>query len=360
MSEHIIAGANSIHHEIGLASPQHARSRTGNADGGNHATQLAFALLASTGAASAQSGVSPEARDFPNRTMRIVVPFPAGGPADIVARIIGQRMSEDWGQPVVVENRPGANTVIGAQAGRESRTRRLHHPHGDRLDADDEPVSLRTPPYDPLTDFVPITLTAKSMSLMAVAASGPKSVTELIAKAKAAPGKLNYGGGTITTQFMGVLFNKAAGLDIVYVPFKGTPETVQGPADRQRRPDLRGLGHRDAAGAERQDPLARQDGQPPAPVAADLPTVAAAAGLTDFDDLSVWLGLVAPKGTPKPIVDKLQQKVAQILADPAIREKSERTGNYAMSSTPDEFAAFIRREAERWSTVLKEANIRYD
>ncbi len=321
---------------------------------------IAFALLASIGAASAQPGASPEARDFPNRTMRIVVPFPAGGPADIVARIIGQRMSEDWGQPVVVENRPGANTVIGAQAVAKAA------PDGYTiLMAIDSTLTMnqflyRTPPYDPLIDFVPITLTAKSMSLMAVAASGPKTVTELIAKAKAAPGKLNYGGGTITTQLMGVLFNKAAGLDIVYVPFKGTPETVQGL--------LTGSVDLIYAASAIVMPLA-QSGQirllakmdsRQHPSLPDLPTVAAAAGLKDFDDLSVWLGLVAPKGTPKPIVDKLQQKVAQILADPAIREKSERTGNYAISSTPNEFAAFIRREAERWSTVLKEANIRYD
>jgi tripartite-type tricarboxylate transporter receptor subunit TctC len=320
---------------------------------------LAFALLASIGAASAQPA-SPDARDFPNRTMRIVVPFPAGGPADIVARIIGQRMSEDWGQPVLVENRPGANTVIGAQAVAKAA------PDGYTiLMAIDSTLTMnqflyRTPPYDPLTDFAPITLTAKSMSLMAVAASGPKTVKELIAKAKAAPGKLNYGGGTITTQLMGVLFNKAAGLDIVYVPFKGTPETVQGL--------LTGSVDLIYAASAIVMPLA-QSGQVRLlakmdsrehPSLPDLPTAAVAAGLKDFEDLSVWLGLVAPKGTPKPIVDKLQQKVAQILADPAIREKSERTGNYAISSTPDEFAAFIRREAERWSTVLKEANIRYD
>jgi tripartite-type tricarboxylate transporter receptor subunit TctC len=218
----------------------------------------------------------------------------------------------------------------------------------------------RTPPYDPLADFAPITLTAKSMSLMAVAANGPRTVRELIAKAKAAPGKLNYGGGTITTQLMGVLFNKAAGIDIVYVPFKGTPETVQGL--------LTGSVELIYAASAIVMPLA-QSGQirllakmdsREHPGLPHLPTAAAAADLEGLDDISVWLGLVAPKGTPKPIVDKLQQKVAQILADPAIKEKSERTGNYAISSTPEEFGAFIRREAERWSKVLKEINLRYD
>jgi tripartite-type tricarboxylate transporter receptor subunit TctC len=310
--------------------------------------------------ASPAAAQSTDARDFPNRAIRIVVPFPAGGPADIMARIIAQRMSEDWSQPVVVENRAGANTVIGAQAVAKAA------PDGYTiLMAIDSTLTMnqflyRTPPYDPLTDFVPITLTAKSMSLIAVGANGPATVKELIAKARAAPGKLNYGGGTITTQLMGVLFNKAAGVDIVYVPFKGTPETVQGlltgsvdliyAASAVVMPLAQG-------GQVRL--LAKMDSRSH-PALPDLPTVAAAAELPNFDDVSVWLGLVAPRGTPKPIVDKLQQKVAQVLADPAIKEKSERTGNYAVTSTPEEFGAFIRREAERWSKVLKEADIRYD
>jgi tripartite-type tricarboxylate transporter receptor subunit TctC len=199
------------------------------------------------------------------------------------------------------------------------------------------------------------------MSLLAVsAATGPKSVKELIARAKAAPGKLNYRGGTITTQLMGVMFNKAAGIDIVYVPFKGTAETVQGL--------LTGSVELIYAASALVMPLA-QSGQirllakmdsrehPSLPA---LPTAAAAADLPGLEDLSVWLGLVAPKGTPPAIIAKLQQKTAQILSDPAVREKSERTGNYAMTSTPAEFAAFIRKEADRWSKVLKETNIRYD
>ncbi|HKA70732.1 MAG TPA: tripartite tricarboxylate transporter substrate binding protein, partial [Xanthobacteraceae bacterium] len=189
---------------------------------------LALSLLSVLMLAPAPAWAQDEAPGFPSRAIRIVVPFPAGGPADIMARIISQRMSEDFGQPVVVENRPGANTVIAAQVVAKAP------PDGyTLLMAIDSTLTMnqylyRVPPYDPLADFAPITLTAKSMSLLAVATSGPKSVKGLIAKAKAAPGKLNYGGGTITTQLMGVMFNKAAGIDIVYVPFKGTPETVQG------------------------------------------------------------------------------------------------------------------------------------
>ena len=170
------------------------------------------------------------AKDYPNRAIHIVVPFPAGGPADVAARLLAQRMSEDWGQPVIVDNRPGGNTVIGAPAGREGHARRLHAADGDRFHAGDEPVRLQANlSYDPFTDFVPITTTTKTVSVLAVSgADGPKYVQELIARAKAAPGKLNYGAGTITAQLMGYRFHKAAGIDIQYVPFKGTPATVNG------------------------------------------------------------------------------------------------------------------------------------
>src|ERR1700754_3099624 len=151
---------------------------------------IALALLA--GLATSPATAQERADAFPSRAIKIVVPFPAGGPSDVLARMIGQKMSEDWGQPVVVENRPGANTVIGAQAVAKAA------PDGyTLLMAIDSTLTMnqylyRVPPYDPLADFAPITLTAKSMSLLAVAASGPTSVTELIARAKAAPGKLNY------------------------------------------------------------------------------------------------------------------------------------------------------------------------
>src|SRR5262249_11894327 len=153
-------------------------------------------------------------------------------------------------------------------------------------------------------------LTAKSMSLLAVAASGPASVRELIARAKAAPGKLNYGGGTITTQLMGVMFNKAAGVDVVYVPFKGTPETVQGL--------LTGSVDLVYAASAIVMPLA-QSGQVRLlarmdsrkhPALPDLPTLAAAAELPGFEDIAVWLGLVGPQHTPPPLSDTPQQKVA--------------------------------------------------
>jgi hypothetical protein len=192
------------------------------------------------------------AQSYPNRAITMIVPFAPGGPADVLGRLIGQKMGEDLGQQVVIDNRPGANTIIGAQAAAKAA------PDGYTLFmAIDSTLAMnqfmyKNLPYDPFDDFVPITLTAKTISVLAVSAvSGPKSVKELIASAKARPGKLNYGAGTITAQLMGHLFHKAAGLDIVYVPFKGTPETVNGLAYRKRRTHLRRQPDRGAADRER-------------------------------------------------------------------------------------------------------------
>jgi tripartite-type tricarboxylate transporter receptor subunit TctC len=149
-----------------------------------------------------------DAAAFPNRTIKIVVPFPAGGPSDVLARMIGQRMSEDWGQPVLIENRVGANTIIGAQAVQKASADGY-----TLLMAIDSTLTMnqylyRSLPYDPLSDFVPITLVAKTMMFMFVnATSDIKTVKELVAKAKAQPGKLNFGAGTITSKLMGHLLN---------------------------------------------------------------------------------------------------------------------------------------------------------
>ena len=326
---------------------------------------LSVALLSTSRLICAQgqesSEASSSAASFPSRPIRIIVPFPPGGPSDIVARLIGQRMGEDWGQPVLIENRPGANTIIGAQAAARAA------PDGYTLFmAIDSTLVMnqylyKSLPYDPIADFAPISLTAKTVSVLAVSArSGIHSVKELIASARAAPGKLNYGGGTITARLMGHLFHQAAGLDIVYVPFKGTPDTVNGLLTGSveliyaANPIVAPL---IASGQVRA--LAKLDRDAP-PSMADIPTLAEAAGLPDFDDISVWLGLVAPKGTPKPIIEKIHAEVAKVLTDPAVKEKSEQTGNYPVTSTPDEFSAFIRKEARRWEKVIKESGIKFD
>ena len=186
---------------------------------------LAVISMLLSGAAAAQERLEA----FPSRSIKIVVPFPAGGPSDVLARMIGAKMSEDWGQTVVVENRPGANTVLGAQ-----QVAKAMADGYTLLMAIDSTLTMnqylyRTPPYDPFNDFAPITLTAKSMQLLIVnTASKVNSVKDLIAKAKAQPRKLNYGAGTITTKLTGYLFNKAAGIETELVPYNGSAEVTQG------------------------------------------------------------------------------------------------------------------------------------
>ena len=308
----------------------------------------------------AAAAAQDEARTFPSRPIHIVVPFPAGGPSDLVSRLIGQKMSEAWGQPVIIDNRPGANTIIGAQAVARAA------PDGyTLLMAIDSTLTMnqfmhKSLPYDPFVDFAPITLATKTVSVLAVRADGPKSVPELIARAKANPGKLNFGGGTITAQLMGHLFHKAAGLDIVYVPFKGTPETTQalltGSVDLVYASTVIAVPLIESGQVRA---LARMDGRV-IPALAEVPLLREVSGLNDLDDMSVWLGLVAPKDTPRPIIDKLNREVARILNDPAVKQRSEASGGYIETSTPEEFAAFIRREAARWGKALAELGMRYD
>ena len=328
-----------------------------------HPLRRAIAIAAlsalSIGLAHAQPRSDVDAAAFPNRAIRIVVPFPAGGPSDVLARLIGQKMSEDWGQPVVIENRPGGNTVIGAQVVAKAAADGY-----TLLMAIDSTLTMnqylyRTPPYNPLVDFAPVTLVAKTMQLMMVnAASDVKTVQDLIAKARAQPGKLNYGAGTITTKLTGYLFNKAAGVDTVLVPYNGSAEVTRGLLTRSVEFAFDGP----SAAASLIEGgqfrvLAKFDGRP-FPLVPDAPNVTAI--VPNLDEIVVWLGLVAPKGTPPAIVDKLAREVAKILVDPAIKAKADTAGLYPATDTPAEFAAFIRKEAERWSTVVAASGMKYD
>src|SRR6516162_605243 len=317
---------------------------------------IALAMVSALVMDTAAAQERPDA--FPTRSIKIVVPFPAGGPSDVLARMIGQKMSEDWGQPVVVENRPGANTVLGAQQVAKAA------PDGyTLLMAIDSTLAMnqylyRTPPYDPFTDFVPVTLTAKTMQLLIVnAASDVKTVKELIAKAKIQPGKLNYGAGTITTKLTGHLFNKAASIDTVLVPYNGSAEVAQGVLTRSVDFSFDGPSALSLIQSGVFRVLAKFDPRPFPPVP-DLPIITAE--LPKMDEITVWLGLVAPKDTPPAIVDKLQAEVAKILADPAIKAKADASGLFPATSTPAEFSAFIRKEAQRWSDVVKETGMKYD
>src|SRR4051812_30649173 len=322
---------------------------------------IRWVVVASISALIVAPAAAQDAQNFPNRPIRIIVPFPAGGPTDILTRIVAQKMTEDWGQPVIVENRPGADTAIGAVQVAKAA------PDGYTLLAPMDTTLVMNPatktslPYDPFKDFTPITLAAKNTSLLTVrAADGPKSIPELIALGKAKAGKMNYGAGIITTRLAGYLFNKSAGIDVQLIPYKGSAEVVQGlltgavdyiiDGTASSLPLIKGGQFR---------ALAKLNNRP-LPSLPDLPPLAEAAGMPALDDISSWIAFVAPAGTPRPIVDKIQREVVKIYADPAVAEKLENSGINAVSSTPEEFDAFFRKEAVRWEKAFKESGIKLD
>ena len=311
---------------------------------------------------SALCATQAAAQNYPTRAIHIIVPFPAGGPSDVLARLIGDKMSVDFQQPVVVENRPGANTVIGAETGRQGGARRLHAVDGDRFDAGDEPVSLQQP-----CPTIRSTILRRSRWWRRPSASSwsmrraiMKSVKDLIAKAKAAPGKLNYGAGTISTKLQGYLFNDAAGIDTVLVPYNGSCRSGARHFDQERRFRVRRT-----FGGTAADPVGRlaRAGQARRPARSrrcpicrrSMPQPACISAISRSGSGSWRRAARRP-----PIIDKLQGETAKILNDPAIKARADAVGLYLSSSTPAEFAAFIHNEAARWQPVVKKSGMHFD
>jgi len=322
---------------------------------------IALVLVALLPRQPAAQEMSATAKAFPSRPIHIIVPFPAGGPTDILARVIGQRMSEDWGQAVVIDNRPGANTIIGAQQVARAA------PDGYTLLAAMDttlvmnPATSKNLPYDPFRDFAAITLAAKNTSLLTVRADdGPKTIKELIARAKASSGRLNYGAGIITTRLAGYLFNREAGIEVQLVPYKGSTDAVQGLLTGAVDYIIDGVASSlplIQSGTFR--PLAKLNSRP-LPALPDVAPLSVVAGMPALDDISSWIALVAPAHTPPAIVDKIQQEVAKMYADPVLYGRLEKSGINAVSSTPDEFDAFFRKEAVRWEKVFKDSGIQLE
>jgi tripartite-type tricarboxylate transporter receptor subunit TctC len=303
--------------------------------------------------------VAEDAPSFPSRTIRIVVPFPAGGPTDINMRIIAQRMSADWKQPVVIENRPGGNTAIGAQVVAKAE------PDGYTLLAAMDTTLVLNPAtataplsYDPFHDFATITLTAKNTSLITVrSADGPRSVAELIARAKQNPGKLNYGAGIITTRLAGYQFAREAGIEVQMIPYKGSTDVVNGLLTGSVDFAIDGVAPSlPLIRAGKLRALAKLNTRPLS-VLPDVAPLAVAGGLPQLEDMSSWIGLVAPAGTPRPVIDKIAREVAAIYADPVVADRLEKAGIAVATSTPQEFDAFFRAEAKRWTAVVRESGI---
>jgi tripartite-type tricarboxylate transporter receptor subunit TctC len=321
-------------------------------------TGLAIAAFLWSGNAaplSAQS-VADSAEGFPNRLVRIIVPFPPGGPVDMMARVFGQRMSDEWKQPVVIENRAGGNSAIGAQQVARAA------PDGHTLLVAMDTTLVMNPlananlPYDPKRDFVLISLMAQNPALLVVRASdGPATVDELIARYRSAPRKLNYGAGVLPLRLAGFLFNKLAGIEGVFVPYKGSAEVVQGLMTGSIDYSFDGVAANIPLIQSGQLRALAKLGDHPLPALPYLKPLAEAAKLPAMGDVSIWSGMVAPAGTPPAIVDRIHRSIAKIAADSAVQDRLHQVGIGAVSSTPKEFDDFFRRESAKWSQVFAES-----
>ena len=288
-------------------------------------TRLATLALLGLIAATSADAQTPDAgaQGYPNRPVRIVVPFPAGGPTDILARVVAQRLSEVWSQPVVIENQPGANTAIAA-----ARVAKMPADGYTLLAAMDvtmvlNPITSKNLSYEPLKDFSLISLAAKNTSLLTVrAADGPASIAELIARAKASPGKLNYGAGIITTRLAGYLFNREAGINVQYIPFNGSSPTVQGLLTGAVDYIVDGTAsHVSLIKSGKLRALAKLNSRP-LPALPDVKPLSVEANNPALDDISTWIGFVAPAGTPLAIRRKDSARDRRHVQRPGDRPKA--------------------------------------
>jgi len=297
------------------------------------------------------------AEDFPAKPIRLIVPFPPGGPNDIIARVIGQRMSEIVHQPIVIDNRGGQAGVLGTDAIAKSA------PDGYTIGIVSASALSISPTmekvaYDVARDFAPITLVATVPEMLVVASSVPaRDTKELVALAKAEPGKLNFasaGTGGIT-HLAGELFKLTAKIDIVHVPYRGAAPAINDLLGQQVQMaflDLPVILPHIKAGTLRAIVLGAKERVPTAP---DVPTTAEV-GMPDIL-IENWYGMIAPAGTPPPIIDRLNRVATEAMADPAVKEKLADQGLALVPQTPEQFRAYIASETARWAKVIKDAGV---
>ena len=313
---------------------------------------VAAVLTAASAGASAQG--------YPARAIHIIAPFPAGGGYDFLSRLVGSEMAKTFGQPVIVENKAGANGNIGTDAAAKSA------PDGyTLLMGGNSPLSLNVGlypklPYDPVRDFEPIARVATQPNLFAANAKVPvKSVAELVQYAKANPGKLTYASnGNGSPQHLAAeQLKRMAGIDMVHVPYKGAAPTAAAllagevsvafniillPLPHVQSGKLTGL----AVASSKRSALAP-----------DIPTMVELGYPIDID---TWYGLVAPAGTPRAIIAKLNTETLRLLNLPDLREKTRSQGIELAGSTPEEFGAFLKADIAKWTKAIREMNISID
>ena len=317
-----------------------------------HVIAAACMALACAGAA---------AQGYPAKPIRFVIPYPPGGASDVTARIIGAKMTEAWGQQVVIDNRPGANGIIAlenvAKSAPDGYTILMANVGPNAIN----PVVYSKLPYDAIRDFAPVTLTTKVPQVIVANAYLPvKNIRELVALAKAKPEQIVFasGGSGSSNHLAFELFKSMAGVKIVHVAYKGdapamtdaisgyvqlTMPTVIAAAPHITSGKLKAL----AVGTPKR-----------VPALPGVPTVAES-GVPGYESES-WGGVMSRAGTPQPVIERLHGEITRILKQPDVREKLEALGGEIVGSTPSEFSAYLKAEIAKWDKVAKTANIRLD
>jgi len=315
----------------------------------------ALCLLAMLGLASVL-----QAQTFPSKPIRVIVPYAAGGTSDILARQIGPKLTEAWGQPIVVENKPGANGNVGAELVARSA------PDGYTVLLADIGALCISPSvypklaFDPVKDFSPVVMVSYSPHVLAVHPSVPvNTVSELIAYAKAKPGQLNFAisGTGGAPHLAGIEFAQRTGVQWTYIPYKGGSQAVADVVAGQANVLFNGmLATYPAVQGGKLRALAVSAAKRVSS-ASDIPTVAES--LPGFETGS-FQGVIAPLGTPRDIVQKMNHEFVKVLATAEMRERLAKQGTEVRTDTPEAFAKFIRDEVAKWAKVVKEANVKFD
>ena len=305
-------------------------------------------------------GFSAWSQNYPSRPVKIVVPYGVGGSADVYARYLGAKLQDSLGQPVVIENRPGGGSIVGTDAVAKS------DPDGYTLlmmsnthTVNETLISKK--PFDLMRDFAPITGVSYSDLLMVVHPSVPaKDLKQFIALAKAKPGTLNYassGNGT-PYHMAGELFKSMAGVDIVHIPHKGSDQaraSVLGGQVQMMFDAVPTMAANARAGKVR---ALATSGAKRSPVTPDVPTLSEA-GLPGYES-GIWLGLMAPAGTPRPVLERLNREVNRIIDSPEVKESWLKQGTFAMGMSIDQFDKFLRDEIVKWRKVVQVSGAKAD
>jgi tripartite-type tricarboxylate transporter receptor subunit TctC len=304
--------------------------------------------------------LAAKAQDFPNRQIRLIVPFPAGGPNDIIARLVGQRMSELFKQTIIIDNRSGQAGVLGtdvvAKAAPDGYTIGIVSASSIVINPTMEKIA-----YDPKKDLAPVTLVTTVPEMLVVASNVPaNNMAELVALARAQPGKLNFASAGVggLPHLAGELFKLTAKIDIVHVPYRGAAPAINDLLGQQVQMvflDLPVILPQIQAGKLKPIALGARQRAPTAP---DVPTTAEV-GMPDLL-IENWYGMFAPSGTPQNIVAEINRVANAAMNDPQVKQKLADQGLTVAGDTPEQFRAFIDSETTKWAKVMKDAGVKIE